>query len=425
MISLPIEQKKNKRNGFVVSRILIAMAALAIVLLMLLVNYRIVSVAQQSLIMLIDNDLGFIAKNSALMRLIGGVSTEAGILINTFIRHENFDRQKKEKVFEDLRLIEVFLSNDEFAGARVSLHNYCTDVIVAVQQCERLNEVLLRIRNLDLKLQARLASLSAEIVEQQIEVLVDIDARPMFHQISSVLPACREYSQNLAHSIFKLNRVQVGDTVIDAVEKEKVLRIIDDFDTLLAELSISGAEMADVGRGMRRLLAAYKKEFFVYFADMQKLSPMLVAINESFNLAVNVSESIDVKIKARADAVKMRVEGSMSSFVVVSSLVFVLFNLISVGLCFYIVKVFKISQMAEKLQKALNEVRVLRGILPICAHCKSIRDDAGYWQRIETYLHERSDVDFSHGICPKCAAEFFPEFDLNKVDENQTNDSLK
>lgn len=57
-----------------------------------------------------------------------------------------------------------------------------------------------------------------------------------------------------------------------------------------------------------------------------------------------------------------------------------------------------------ELQKALDEVKTLRGIVPICAWCKNVRDDNGYWQDVESYMEARTDAAFSHGICPECAA---------------------
>jgi hypothetical protein len=59
------------------------------------------------------------------------------------------------------------------------------------------------------------------------------------------------------------------------------------------------------------------------------------------------------------------------------------------------------------LRRSLDEVRTLRGIIPICASCKSIRDEEGYWQRVETYISRRSLADFSHGLCEKCARELY------------------
>lgn len=63
----------------------------------------------------------------------------------------------------------------------------------------------------------------------------------------------------------------------------------------------------------------------------------------------------------------------------------------------------------ESLERSLAEVRRLEGIIPICAHCKKVRDDAGFWQQVESYVAEHSSADFSHGICPDCAAAHFPE----------------
>ena len=59
----------------------------------------------------------------------------------------------------------------------------------------------------------------------------------------------------------------------------------------------------------------------------------------------------------------------------------------------------------------LNEIKKLQGFLPICANCKKIRDDKGYWNQIEQYVQERSDAVFSHGLCPECAHEYFEEIE--------------
>ncbi len=59
-------------------------------------------------------------------------------------------------------------------------------------------------------------------------------------------------------------------------------------------------------------------------------------------------------------------------------------------------------QSNRDLQKAINEIRTLEGIIPICAYCKKIRDDEEIWQQIEDYISEHSDAKFSHGMCPDC-----------------------
>jgi PAS domain S-box-containing protein len=67
------------------------------------------------------------------------------------------------------------------------------------------------------------------------------------------------------------------------------------------------------------------------------------------------------------------------------------------------------ERLIGELKAALADVKTLSGLLPICAHCKKVRDDRGYWSRIETYIRERSHAEFTHGICPDCARQFFPE----------------
>jgi len=67
------------------------------------------------------------------------------------------------------------------------------------------------------------------------------------------------------------------------------------------------------------------------------------------------------------------------------------------------------ERLIQELQEALAEVRTLTGLLPICAHCMKIRDDQGYWTRIESYISAHSRAEFSHGICPDCVRGAFPE----------------
>ncbi len=64
------------------------------------------------------------------------------------------------------------------------------------------------------------------------------------------------------------------------------------------------------------------------------------------------------------------------------------------------------------LEKALDKVQTLSGLLPICAACKKIRDDKGYWNRIEVYIEMHSQAEFSHGICPDCAKELYPDLSI-------------
>jgi DNA-binding NtrC family response regulator len=68
------------------------------------------------------------------------------------------------------------------------------------------------------------------------------------------------------------------------------------------------------------------------------------------------------------------------------------------------------QRLMTALKKALDHVRQLQGMLPICAICKNIRDDKGYWSSIESYLSDHAEVKFSHSICPLCAVKHYQEF---------------
>lgn len=76
----------------------------------------------------------------------------------------------------------------------------------------------------------------------------------------------------------------------------------------------------------------------------------------------------------------------------------------------------QVGERTHELRKALSEVKQLSGLLPMCASCKKIRDDQGYWNSVEKFIGAHTDAVFSHGICPDCQQKLYPELDLDEED---------
>jgi hypothetical protein len=69
----------------------------------------------------------------------------------------------------------------------------------------------------------------------------------------------------------------------------------------------------------------------------------------------------------------------------------------------------ELAKKNAELREALNRIKTLEGVIPICMHCHNIRDDKDTWQKLERYLSEHSDAMFSHGLCPDCLSKHYPE----------------
>ena len=93
---------------------------------------------------------------------------------------------------------------------------------------------------------------------------------------------------------------------------------------------------------------------------------------------------------------------------IITSSVFVGIALI-VPIWIIIRDVSRLEKTTERLQGALESIKTLEGLLPICANCKNIRDDNGYWHQVEVYIRNNSKAEFSHSICPTCAQKLYPE----------------
>lgn len=78
----------------------------------------------------------------------------------------------------------------------------------------------------------------------------------------------------------------------------------------------------------------------------------------------------------------------------------------------------ELRKLNSELRDALMRVKTLEGILPICSYCRKIHDEQGNWIQIEAYIQRHTDADFSHGVCPKCLKEYFPEY--SGIDGSET-----
>ncbi len=73
-----------------------------------------------------------------------------------------------------------------------------------------------------------------------------------------------------------------------------------------------------------------------------------------------------------------------------------------------------LSARVEELRNALDQLKTLRGIVPICTTCKKVRDDQGYWKQVEVYIRDHTEASFSHGICPECMDRYYPYVPKNQ-----------
>ena len=67
------------------------------------------------------------------------------------------------------------------------------------------------------------------------------------------------------------------------------------------------------------------------------------------------------------------------------------------------------EKLISRLKDSLAEIKTLRGILPLCSYCKKVRNDKGYWERVDVYIRKHSDADISHSICPECLEKYYPD----------------
>ena len=142
--------------------------------------------------------------------------------------------------------------------------------------------------------------------------------------------------------------------------------------------------------------------------DMDGIAAAKVIQSECPTPVVIVTAHKDVEEVARAT------EAGVGAFIVKPSQAEELERAITIAIARH-ADLTTLRQVNQELQRALAEVRTLKGILPICCSCKKIRDDRNYWDQVEVYVMKHTDAKFSHGYCPECLEKYFPGVDLSEI----------
>ena len=147
--------------------------------------------------------------------------------------------------------------------------------------------------------------------------------------------------------------------------------------------------------------------YCVYFKSLETL--------HETNMLVIVSLTVQLLYFLLRIAYTLLIESGIKDFMAASSVQSITFLLLIGGnTSLFLGLIIMNSQRVEfDLSEASKEIKVLKGILPICSFCKKIRDDKGYWNQIESYIRDHSEAEFSHSICRECAKEHFPDLNIN------------
>jgi hypothetical protein len=208
------------------------------------------------------------------------------------------------------------------------------------------------------------------------------------------------------------------DKASDEVNKYERL-VYGELDTIRD--NIIGAEGQNLEKRTRQLFADWKpirQEVFLLFDSGRRDEAAAITKGKGAEHAAKLdNKMLELTSYARkkadgfmqlAEESQKRVENISVILVLVGVFLSALIAFITVR---YVLKVENILlHERNELQKALSEIRTLSGLLPICASCKKIRDDKGYWNQLELYIRDHSEAEFSHSICPSCADKLYGDF---------------
>jgi len=186
---------------------------------------------------------------------------------------------------------------------------------------------------------------------------------------------------------------------------------------------IIGTEGQNLEKITRQLFADWepiREEVFLLFRSGRRDEAALITKGKGADHVAKLEDKM-LKLtsyaKNKADSFMQLAERSQERVENISVLLVLVGIFLSTVIAFFTVRYALRAEKAllnerYELQKALSEVKTLRGFLPICSSCKKIRDDTGYWNQLEAYIHNHTEAQLSHGICPDCAEKLYPDLKI-------------
>lgn len=186
--------------------------------------------------------------------------------------------------------------------------------------------------------------------------------------------------------------------IVDAINSSAGGLIITDLPGIIRFANPAFCKMFDylstevIGRDATELFSAKEVKTFV---DVIKIVDISRDDTEEFIVEKKDGEKFVVEVSAsNVTSVSGEIVGRMASFVDITRRKEIEADR---------------EKLIDELKDALDKIKVLKGIMPICVSCKKIRDDKGFWNQLESYIKKHSEADFSHGICPDCARKLYPD----------------
>jgi len=181
---------------------------------------------------------------------------------------------------------------------------------------------------------------------------------------------------------------------------------------------IIGPEGKNLEKRTRQLFSDWKpirEEVFILFNSGRRDEAALITKGKGADHVAKLEEKmlqLTAYARKKADSFMQLSEKSQSKVENISVFLVLAGIFLSAFIAFFSVRhVLKVEKallnQRNELQKALSEIKTLSGLLPICASCKKIRDDQGYWNQIELYIRDHTEAEFSHGLCPICAESLY------------------
>jgi len=186
---------------------------------------------------------------------------------------------------------------------------------------------------------------------------------------------------------------------------------------------IIGTEGQNLEKITRKLFADWepiREEVFLFFRSGRRDEAALITKGKGAGHVAKLEDKM-LKLtsyaKNKADGFMQLAEKSQEKVENISVLLVLVGVFLSTVIAFFTVRYVLRAEKAllherYELQKALSEVKTLRGFLPICSSCKKIRDDTGYWNQLEAYIHNHTEAQLSHGICPDCVEKLYPDLKI-------------
>lgn len=348
--------KFSKSNLSIISKLILVLSLILVLVCGILgTNLHFLKNVENAIVTIVEEDVKNISDNATLGRFLSKTFAEVNLLINTFTGQEVFLDDEEKYILKILDENQTLLKFADSRDLERLFNGYIEKIKRVMVHCRGIDITLGEIRGVHSEIKQTLTLLEKHLFDQKIVLMAEGGGRSIMERVERMLPVYHQLSSQIMYHVSRSTREYIAAKVVNENYEQEILNLLEEFDTAMVELAVSGSVFAGFSRELRRAISKNNKYVIKLHELLRAFQPILLVMNEARQELMSITAEIDKRITKKSDSMRNNISRKVSTFITISTCLFFLVISLFFVISFILVKMLKpvreLADTANRLAK--------------------------------------------------------------------------